>query len=140
MKVLEVNRESKGELAIRVVAMPSDTNPAGDVFGGWLLSQMDLAGGVVCRKIAKSKVVTVAVDAMTFQSPVFIGDTLCVYVDVTKIGNTSITVHIEAWVNRELSLSGKGIKDGDQTKFKVTEASFTYVKVDENNKSSKIVV
>jgi len=118
-----MNQEPKGELAIRVVAMPKDTNPAGDVFGGWLISQMDLAGGVFCRKIAKARVVTVTIDSTTFKEPVFIGDTLCCYVSLVKIGKTSITVQIEAYVNRDLE---------SDTRIKVTEGEFKYVKLDEN--------
>ncbi|MBL4592316.1 MAG: acyl-CoA thioesterase [Flavobacteriales bacterium] len=120
--------QPKGELAIRVVAMPKDTNPAGDVFGGWLISQMDLAGGVFCRKIAKGRVVTVTIDSTTFNAPVFIGDTLCCYVSLVKIGRTSITVYIEAYVNR----------DFEDTRIKVTEGEFKYVKMDENRKPALI--
>ena len=120
--------EPKGELAIRVVAMPKDTNPAGDVFGGWLISQMDLAGGVFCRKIAKGRVVTVTIDSTTFNEPVFIGDTLCCYVSLVKVGRTSITTYIEAYVNR----------DFEDTRIKVTEGEFKYVKMDENRKPSPI--
>lgn len=123
-----MNEEAKGELAIRVVAMPKDTNPAGDVFGGWLISQMDLAGGVFCRKIAKGRVVTVTIDSTTFNAPVFIGDTLCCYVSLVKIGRTSITVYIEAYVNR----------DFEDNRIKVTEGEFKYVKMDENRKPSPI--
>jgi len=123
-----MNGKPKGELAIRVVAMPKDTNPAGDVFGGWLISQMDLAGGVFCRKIAKGRVVTVTIDSTTFNAPVFIGDTLCCYVSLVKIGRTSITVYIEAYVNR----------DFEDTRIKVTEGEFKYVKMDENRKPSPI--
>jgi acyl-CoA thioesterase YciA len=123
-----MNPEPKGELAIRVVAMPKDTNPAGDVFGGWLISQMDLAGGVFCRKIAKGRVVTVTIESTTFKAPVFIGDTLCCYVSLVKIGRTSITTYIEAYVNR----------DFEDTRIKVTEGEFTYVKMDENRKPSPI--
>ena len=112
-----MNIEPIGELAIRVVAMPKDTNPAGDVFGGWLLSQMDLAGGVFCRKIAKGRVVTVKIESTTFNAPVFIGDTLCCYVSLVKIGRTSITTHIEAYVNR----------DFEDIRIKVTEGDFKYV-------------
>jgi acyl-CoA thioesterase YciA len=101
--------------------MPADTNPSGDVFGGWILSQMDIAGGVFCRRIAKGRVVTIAIDSTTFKLPVFVGDTLCCYVSLIKIGNTSIKVHINAWVNREFE-EGKSIK--------VTEGDFTYIKVD----------
>ena len=123
-----MNKEPKGELAIRVVAMPKDTNPAGDVFGGWLISQMDLAGGVFCRKIAKGRVVTVTIESTTFNEPVFIGDTLCCYVSLVKIGRTSITTYIEAYVNR----------DFENTRIKVTEGEFKYVKMDENRIPSLI--
>jgi acyl-CoA thioesterase YciA len=123
-----MTEEPKGELAIRVVAMPKDTNPAGDVFGGWLISQMDLAGGVFCRKIAKGRVVTVTIDSTTFNEPVFIGDTLCCYVSLVKVGRTSITTYIEAYVNR----------DFEDTRIKVTEGEFKYVKMDENRKPSPI--
>lgn len=123
-----MNNQPKGELAIRVVAMPKDTNPAGDVFGGWLISQMDLAGGVFCRKIAKGRVVTVTIESTTFNAPVFIGDTLCCYVSLVKIGRTSITTYIEAYVNR----------DFEDTRIKVTEGEFKYVKMDENRNPSPI--
>ena len=111
--------EPKGELAIRTLAMPGDTNPAGDVFGGWVLAQMDIAGGLVTKKIAKGRTVTVAVDSMSFYLPVLVGDTLCCYVDVIKKGNTSIQVKIEAWAKREYS----------ESRVKVTEGVFTYVAV-----------
>ena len=124
-----MNEVPKGELAIRVVAMPKDTNPAGDVFGGWLLSQMDIAGGVFCRQYAKGRVVTITIDSMTFNAPVFVGDTLCCYVSLVKIGRTSITVHIEAFVNRDFD---------SNTRTKVTEGDFKYVKMDENRKPSLI--
>jgi len=120
--------QPKGELAIRVVAMPKDTNPAGDVFGGWLISQMDLAGGVFCRKIAKGRVVTVSIESTTFKEPVFIGDTLCCYVSLVKIGRTSITTYIEAYINR----------DFEDTRIKVTEGEFKYVKTDKNRKPTPI--
>ena len=118
-----MSQQKKGDLTIRVLAMPADTNPSGDVFGGWLLSQMDIAGGVFYRKIAKGRVVTVAIDSTTFKLPVFVGDTLCCYVHLIKKGRTSITVGIEAWVNREFGEEGSSIK--------VTEGEYTYVKVDE---------
>jgi acyl-CoA thioesterase YciA len=119
-----MSEQKKGDLTIRVLAMPADTNPSGDVFGGWLLSQMDIAGGVFCRKIAKGRVVTVAIDSTTFKLPVFVGDTLCCYVHLIKKGRTSITVGIEAWVNREFGEEGSSIK--------VTEGQYTYVKVDDH--------
>lgn len=120
--------EPKGELAIRVVAMPKDTNPSGDVFGGWLISQMDLAGIVFCRKIAKGQITTVTIDSTTFKEPVFVGDTLCCYVSLVKIGRTSITTFIEAYINR----------DFEDTRIKVTEGEFKYVKVDENRRPTPI--
>lgn len=120
--------EPKGELAIRVVAMPKDTNPSGDVFGGWLISQMDLAGIVFCRKIAKGPITTVTIDSTTFKEPVFVGDTLCCYVSLVKIGRTSITTFIEAYINR----------DFEDTRIKVTEGEFKYVKVDENRRPTPI--
>ena len=119
----------KGDLCIRVVAFPADTNPSGNIFGGWLMSQMDTAGGVFCRKIVKGRVVTVAVSAMEFLHPVFVGDTLCCYVDLVKINTTSMTVHIEAWVNRGFDDTGR---------VKVTEGTFTYVKLGDDLKPAKI--
>lgn len=124
-----MEEKPSGEITIQVLAMPADTNPSGDVFGGWLLSEMDIAGGVFCRKIAKGPVVTVAVNQITFKHPVFVGDTLRCYVDLIRVGTTSITVHIEAWVNREYDID-KSIK--------VTQGDYTYVKVDENRNPVKI--
>jgi acyl-CoA thioesterase YciA len=124
-----MKNQPKGELAIKVMAMPKDTNPAGDVFGGWLLSQMDLAGGVFCRKIAKGRVVTVTIDSTTFNEPVFIGDTLCCYVSLVKIGKTSITVHIEAFVSRDFE---------SENVIKVTSGDFKYVKLNGNRKPTLI--
>ncbi|MCW9034047.1 MAG: acyl-CoA thioesterase [Rhodospirillales bacterium] len=112
--------EPRGELEIRVLAMPADTNPSGDVFGGWLMSQMDVAGGIAADKRAKGRVATVAVTAMTFHRPVFVGDVLCCYVDIVKTGRTSLTTRVEAWVQRR-SEEGKRIK--------VTEGTFTYVAI-----------
>ncbi len=91
---------ARGELVIRTLAMPADANPAGDIFGGWVLSQMDIAGGVMASQRAQGRVATVAVDAMTFHLPVYVGDVLCVYAEIEKIGHTSITVWLEAWALR----------------------------------------
>jgi len=115
-----MSEKPKGELAIQVLAMPKDTNPGGDIFGGWLISQMDVAGGIFCQKIAKGKVATVAINSIVFKLPVFTGDTLSCYVNLIKTGRTSMTVHIEAFVNREF------IED---EQIKVTEGEFTYVKI-----------
>jgi acyl-CoA thioesterase YciA len=112
----------KGELAIRTQAMPADTNPSGDIFGGWVLSQMDIAGGVFASSLARGRTVTVAVDGMTFHRPVLVGDILCCHVQKTKIGKTSIAIKVEAWVSRNFR------------QFKVTEGTFTYVAIDEDRK------
>lgn len=119
----------QGELAIRTLAMPGDTNPAGDIFGGWLLSQMDIAGGLIARARTGSRVATVAVDGMVFHQPVFVGDVLCCYADVVRIGRTSITINVVANVLR----GGRG------DRVKVTEGVFTYVAIDDNRKPMPIV-
>ncbi|MBL6990020.1 MAG: acyl-CoA thioesterase [Bacteriovoracaceae bacterium] len=124
----DYNPNASGDLAIRTLAMPSDANPDGDIFGGWVLSQMDIAGGVITKRLVKGRTVTVAVDAMTFHLPVFVGDLLCCYVSVIKIGNTSIRVKVEAWANRAYDLEW----------VKVTEGVYTYVAVDKNGKPRTI--
>ena len=111
--------EPKGDLMIRTVAMPADTNPNGDIFGGWLLAQMDVAGGIAAAVRAKGRVATVAVDAMTFHLPVFVGDVLCCYADLLKTGRTSMSIRIEAWVIR---------REGG-ARVRVTEGTFTYVAI-----------
>ena len=120
-----MNEKPKGELIIQVLAMTRDTNPSGDIFGGWLLSQMDIAGGVYSQKIAKGRVVTVAIESIVFKHPVITGDILCCYVQKIKTGKTSITVQVEAFVYRQAQ---------DEKQIKVTEGIFTYVKIDENRK------
>ena len=118
------NKPSQAEPALRAVAMPADANPYGDIFGGWLLSQMDLAGGAVARRRAEGRTATVAITAMTFHRPVFVGDEVSCYAQVIKVGKTSITVKVESWVRR-------GIGDGH---IPVTEGTFTYVAVDEDRR------
>ncbi|MEE8499285.1 MAG: hotdog domain-containing protein, partial [Kiloniellales bacterium] len=86
----------RGELAIRTLAMPADANPNGDIFGGWVLSQMDIAGGIVASQRAQGRLATVAITAMSFHLPVYIGDVLCVYVDIERVGRTSIATWVEA--------------------------------------------
>ena len=120
------NEEPKGELSIRTQAMPADTNPSGDIFGGWVLSQMDIAGGVFSSSLARGRTVTVAVDGMTFHRPVLVGDILCCYVQNMKTGTTSLSVKVEAWVSRNFR------------RFKVTEGIFTYVAIDEDRKPRPI--
>jgi len=109
------SRAPKGELAIRTLAMPADTNQAGDIFGGWLLAQMDIAGGITASKRAKGRVATVAVNAMTFHRPVYVGDVVCCYARIGQIGRTSITIHIEAWVIRQQGTERILVTEGDYT-------------------------
>ena len=109
----------RGELMIRALAMPADTNPNGDIFGGWLLAQMDIAGGISSAARSGGRGATVAVDAMTFHLPEFVGDVLCCYADILKVGRTSMTIRIEAWVIR---------REGG-AKVRVTEGTFTYVAI-----------
>ncbi|MBV9200319.1 MAG: acyl-CoA thioesterase [Alphaproteobacteria bacterium] len=109
---------------IRVIAMPADANPNGDIFGGWLLSQMDLAGGSLAVQRAQGRCATVAVDGMVFHEPVFVGDEVSCYGELIKTGRTSMTVRIEAW--RRHPPSG--------TSRKVTEAIFTYVAIGEDRR------
>ncbi|MCH8035949.1 MAG: acyl-CoA thioesterase [Proteobacteria bacterium] len=120
----ELEAQPRGTLAIRTLAMPADANPSGDIFGGWVLSQMDIAGGIVARERARGRVATVAVTAMTFHLPVYVGDVLCAYVEIEKIGRTSITTWIEAWALRG---TGGG-------RVRVTEGQFTFVALDENGR------
>lgn len=114
--------EPHGELTVRTLAMPADTNPAGDIFGGWVMSQMDIAGSIAAVERANGRVVTVAVEAMTFISPVKVGDVLCVYTTVEKVGRTSLTIGMEAWARRN--------RMGDRVK--VTEGRFVYVALGED--------
>src|SRR5208337_1266268 len=92
--------QPRGELSLRTVAMPADTNPSGDIFGGWIMSLMDLAAGVACGTRAKGRVATAAVSNLSFLQPVKVGDVVCVYTYITKTGRTSLTVDVEAWALR----------------------------------------
>ena len=94
------NAPPRAEPTLRAIAMPADANPYGDIFGGWLLSQMDLAGGAAARRRAKGRTATVAITAMTFHRPVFVGDEVTCYAQIVKVGRTSITVKVESWVRR----------------------------------------
>ncbi|MDF1748272.1 MAG: acyl-CoA thioesterase [Alphaproteobacteria bacterium] len=120
----DIKAEPTGELQIRTLAMPADTNPAGDIFGGWVLSQMDVAGGIAARDCAKGRVVTVAVDTMTFHLPVFVGDIVCCYTGILKTGRSSISVNIQAWALRSETME----------RVLVTEGIYTYVAIDNDRK------
>ena len=108
--------------------MPADANPNGDIFGGWLLSQMDLAGGAVARRRAKGRTATVAITGMSFHRPVFVGDEVTCYASIVKIGNTSITVKVESWVRRGTS----------DEQIEVTEGTFTYVAIDNERRPRQV--
>ena len=118
-----------GEIVIRTIAMPADTNANGDIFGGWLMSQMDLGGAIMARNTARGRVVTVAVDGMSFVSPVAIGDIVTCYARVVAIGRTSMKIDVEAWA--------QNFKTGEQRR--VTEGVFTYVAIDDAGKPTAIV-
>ena len=114
----------RGELVIQTIAMPKDTNASGDVFGGWLMSQMDLGSSILAGKTANSRVVTVAMEGMSFLQPVRVGDTVACYAWVEKIGRTSMTIPVEVWVRR--------YRSGEQ--IRVTQGVVTYVAVDADGK------
>ena len=120
--------EPDGDLCIRTLAMPADTNQNGDIFGGWLLSQMDIGGGIFASKTAKSRTVTVAIEAMNFRKPVFVGDLVSVHAHLVRIGKTSITVHLEAWVLRRKEMHS----------ILVTDGNFTYVSIDDQGHPQEI--
>ncbi len=117
-----------GELTLRTLAMPGDANAAGDIFGGWVMAQMDLACGIRAAERARGRVVTAAVQEMAFAMPVKIGDTLCVYTDISKVGRTSMTLAVEVWAQRYLT----------HTMEKVTAATFVMVALDEDGKPTPV--
>jgi acyl-CoA thioesterase YciA len=113
--------QPRGRLALRTLAMPADTNINGDIFGGWVLAQMDLAGGIAAGARARGRVATVAIDALTFVRPVAVGDVLSIYAHVERVGRTSMAILLEAWVRRNRA----GLRE------KVTAATFTFVAIDD---------
>src|ERR1700759_4037826 len=118
----------RGELSLRTVAMPADTNPNGDIFGGWIMSLMDLAAGVAAGTRARGRVATAAVSNLSFLQPVKVGDVVCVYTDIVRIGRSSITLGVEAWVLRR-GQGGPG---------RVTAAEFVLVAVDEAGRPRRL--
>ena len=123
----------KGELTLRTLAMPRDVNTNGDIFGGWVLSQMDMAAGIVAGARAKGRVATVAIDAMQFIRPVKVGDVVCCYGRCIKIGRSSMKLKLEVWVKPVL-------RENDAQRYCVTEGVFTYVAIDDNGKSRPVPV
>lgn len=116
------------EPAVRTIAMPADTNPAGDIFGGWLMAQMDLAAGNAAARRARGRCATVAVDGMVFHRPVAVGDEVSLYASIESIGRTSMKIHVDAWRRSRF----------DEERFKVTEALFTFVAIDDHGRPRPI--
>ena len=120
--------QPQGDLTTRTLAMPADANPSGDIFGGWVLSQMDIAGGLHAGRHAQQRVATVAIEAMQFIKPVYVGDVLCVYAATERVGRTSLAIRLEAWALRN--------RLGDRVK--VTEGIFTFVALDAQGRSAPL--
>ena len=118
----------QGDLALQTVAMPKDTNANGDIFGGWLLSQMDIAGGIAAVEIADGRVATVAIDGMAFLTPVHVGAVVTCYTDILEVGRTSVRIMVEVWINSQ--------HDGEP--IKVTEGEFVFVAIDENGRTRAV--
>lgn len=131
--MINVQTTPTGDMLLRTLAMPADTNPSGDIFGGWIMSQMDMAGGILAKEVTQSRVVTVAVDSIHFIKPVHVGDVVCCYGRVIRVGRTSITIHLEVWVKKGLHLASSL-----PGRFKVTQAAFTYVAIDEDGQKRPI--
>ncbi|MGJ8585894.1 MAG: acyl-CoA thioesterase [Marinosulfonomonas sp.] len=121
-------QQDEGVLVIRTIAMPADTNPAGDIFGGWLMSQMDLAAGNLAGRVSQGRGATVAVEGMQFLRPVKVGDEVTLYAKLTKVGKTSMHVHVDAWARSRFAQAGA----------KVTEAEFVFVALDESGKPRQL--
>lgn len=119
----ETNNCPRGQLLLRTLAMPADTNANGDIFGGWIMSQLDLAGAILAKEISHGRVVTVSVQEIVFKTPVSVGDVVCCYGECNRIGRTSMSVSLEVWVKPVAT-------DGIGTRRKVCEATFNYVAID----------
>ncbi|MFT4823464.1 MAG: acyl-CoA thioesterase YciA [Halioglobus sp.] len=128
MKDIDSVPAPQGDIALQTVAMPRDTNASGDIFGGWLLSQMDMAGSITANEVAGGRVATVAIDRMAFLTPVHVGAVVSCYADVLEIGGSSIRVVVEVWINSR--------HDGEP--IKVTEGEFVFVAIDENGRTRNI--
>ena len=128
MSDIDTTPMPQGELALQTVAMPKDTNASGDIFGGWLLSQMDIAGLISAMNVAGGRAATVAINGMVFLTPVHVGAVVSCYCDVLEIGRSSIRIMVEVWINSQ--------HDGES--IKVTEGEFVYVAIDENGRTRAI--
>jgi acyl-CoA thioesterase YciA len=128
VQITSADGSPRGDLTVRTIAMPADTNANGDIFGGWVMSRMDQAGGIAGVERARGRVVTIAVEAMTFIRPVRVGDVLEVFTEVESIGRTSMKIHIEAWARRFQT----------HMREKVTDGTFTFVAIGENGRPRPI--
>lgn len=128
MAIIDPNPKPTGKLALQTIAMPSDTNANGDIFGGWLVSQMDLAGGVTAGRLARGRVATVAIDRMTFMQPVKVGAIISCYCEVAAIGRSSIELVVEVWASYP----------EDDAAHKVTDGNFIFVAIDNNGRTRTI--
>jgi acyl-CoA thioesterase YciA len=124
----DLPQKPQGTLALQTIAMPSDTNPRGEVFAGWLLSQMDLAASITALKIARGRVATVSVSGMTFLSPVHVGAVVSCYTDVVDIGRSSMRIYVEVWISHKQTFEP----------VKVTEGEFVFVALDDNGKTRRL--
>ena len=124
-------RQPKGLLVLRTLAMPRDTNPSGDIFGGWILAQMDVAGGLMAAEISKGRTVTVSVEKMSFDKPVRVGDTICVHAELLRVGTSSMDIKLEVWARQLV-----GAYEAERQL--VTEGVFRYVAVDENRRPRRV--
>lgn len=127
MTEVSTEKQPQGMLVLRTLAMPKDTNPSGDIFGGWILAQMDIAGGLMSSEIARGRTVTVSVEKMVFEKPVRVGDTICVYAELARVGRTSLDIKLEVWARQLV-----GAYEADRQL--VTEGVFRYVALDEHGK------
>jgi len=127
----ETIREPEGLMTLRTQAMPKDANPNGDIFGGWVMCQMDIGGGLLAMEVARGRVVTITVDKMAFVRPVQVGDTICVYGSVIHIGNSSIDIKLEVWAKDP-------IEEFESQRNLVTEAVFRYVAIDKDRRPRRI--
>ncbi|MDV5169461.1 acyl-CoA thioester hydrolase YciA [Photobacterium rosenbergii] len=121
------NNIPRGQLLLRTLAMPADTNANGDIFGGWIMSQLDLAGAILAKEISGGRVVTVSVDSIAFKAPVSVGDVVCCYGECKRIGNSSMSVALEVWV-KPVAIDAVG------ERYRVCEATFNYVAIDSNGR------
>ena len=122
-----LSNKPRGTMLLRTLAMPADTNANGDIFGGWIMSQLDLAGGILAKEISKGRIVTISVSEIVFKKPVDVGDVVCCYGECTRVGRTSMSIRLEVWI--------KGYLDGETgEREKVCEALFNYVAIDDHGR------